>query len=84
MPQITNDEGRGLYDKFTVRRKDGSSCAGGKHEHCRYFVLDLTHDPFAVPAITAYAMACRHKFPQLSFDLFYMLAHCQASEKPEE
>lgn len=43
-----NDENRGLYEKFRVWRTDGSSDVGGKHEHCRYFVLDLTHDPYAI------------------------------------
>lgn len=53
------DRLRGLYRKFTVTRTDGASAPGGKHEGCDYFVLDLTHDPFAVVAIEAYAMVCR-------------------------
>lgn len=60
----------GLYNKFSVARTDGSSSPGGKHDGCEYFVLDLTHDPFAVPALRAYAAACASEYPQLSDDLF--------------
>lgn len=63
------DATRGLYEKFKVKRTDGRSAKGEKHEGCSYFVLDLTHDPFAWPAIHAYAMACEVKFPQLAADL---------------
>jgi hypothetical protein len=48
----------GIYRKFEVKRTDGSDGPGGKHEHCFYFVLDLTHDPHAHPAALAYADAC--------------------------
>ena len=58
-----------LYEKFTVFRTDGRDAPGEKHAECDYFVLDLTHDPFALPAIRAYADACREKFPTLAADL---------------
>jgi hypothetical protein len=64
-----NDRELGLYEKYTVRRTDGRSNEGEKHHRCRYFVLDLTHDPFASPALEAYAKACRGEFPQLADDL---------------
>ena len=38
------DKNRGLYEKFTVHRNDGSDAIGGKHNGCEYFVLDLTQD----------------------------------------
>ena len=60
--KITN---RGIYRKFNVTRTDGSSEPGGKHEHCKYFVLDLEHDPFAKPALRKYAEACRETVKQL-------------------
>ncbi len=60
---------RGLHQKFEVRRTDGTDAPGGKHEGCEYFVLDLTHDPFAAFAIRAYADACREKNPRLSAEL---------------
>lgn len=63
------DENRGIYRKFTVARTDGSSALGGKHERCNYFVLDLDHDRFAVPALKAYARACRRTYPQLAHHL---------------
>ena len=53
------DKARGLYKKFYVRRTDGSDAKGGKHEGCVYYVLDLTHDKHAVPAIRAYAESAR-------------------------
>ncbi len=63
------DSKRGLYLKFTVTRTDGSDRNGGRHVHCKYFVLDLTHDQFARIALKAYARACRSLFPHLAFDL---------------
>lgn len=51
----------GLYDKFTVRRIDGTDKEGGKHENADYFVLDLTNDKFAVNALIAYEQACRQE-----------------------
>ncbi len=60
---------RGLYGKFMVKRADGTHRPGEKHENCQYFVLDITHDPFAAPALLAYAERCRDEYPQLSADL---------------
>lgn len=61
---------RGLYDKFRVERTDGKSTPGERHDGCEYFVLDLTHDPFARPALIAYAAACGIEYPRLSEDLW--------------
>lgn len=47
------DKTRGLYGKYHVERVDLSP----KHPDCSYFVLDLTHDPLARPAVLAYAAA---------------------------
>jgi len=60
------DKTKGMYHKFVVKRTDGSSEPGGKHEGCAYFVLDLDHDKFAIPALRAYADACRDEFPELA------------------
>lgn len=79
---VTNDEDRGIYDKYTVTRNDGSSEPGGKHEHCDYFVLDLTHDPFAIPALAAYVVACAVKFPKLADDLRKKLNLKPKAEEP--
>lgn len=62
---MSNDNELGLYNKYDVRRIDGSD----KHRNCSYFVLDLQHDKFAIPALIAYAEACEVEFPQLSADL---------------
>lgn len=64
-----SDPDRGLYEKYEVRRHDWEDAPGLKHEHCQYFVLDLTHDPFAMPAIRSYAAACAEKYPLLAADL---------------
>ena len=64
-----DDRTKGLYNKYKVIRRDGSTDPGGKHEDCEYFVLDLDHDPFAAVTLATYAMACREKYPQLAIDL---------------
>lgn len=63
------DKTKGLYGKFHVMRMDGRDLPGEKHAGCNYFVLDLTHDPHAVPAIRAYAESCRADYPALAADL---------------
>ncbi len=60
---------RGFYRKFYVRREDGKSAPGEKHHGCNYFCLDLDHDPYAGPAILAYAEACEERLPMLAEDL---------------
>ena len=60
---------RGVYQKFIVQRVDGRDAPGSKHEACALFVLDLDHDPFAIPALTAYANACETQFPEMAADL---------------
>ncbi len=59
----------GLYEKFRVTRTDGTDRAGQKHDGCQYFVLDLDHDPHALPAIRAYEESCQHEYPALARDL---------------
>jgi len=57
------DEKRGVYRKYEVKRLNDME---GKHDHCQFFVLDLDHDEYAVPALKAYAKACADKYPALS------------------
>lgn len=64
-----DDPRPGSYLKFWVRRTDGGSREGEKHEECDYFVLDLSHDKFAKPALLAYAAACEGEKPELAADL---------------
>ena len=56
----------GIYYKYIVRRVHDPE---GKHDRCKYFVLDLTHDKFAAAAARAYADACESEFPALAQDL---------------
>jgi hypothetical protein len=67
------DKNQGLYNKFTVSRTDGTDLPGQKHAGCKYFVLDLTHDPHAIPAIRAYADSCRVNFPALAKDIYDLI-----------
>lgn len=62
-------ERQDLFDKFAVHRIDGSDQEGGKHHGCRYFVLDVDHDPYAKAALTSYASACESAHPILAQDL---------------
>lgn len=69
------DTERGLYGKYEVkvRRVDGGTDPGGKHENCDYFVLDLDHDIHALPALHAYARACGGEYPDLAQDIQHLL-----------
>ena len=64
-----SEKTRGLYEKYEVARTDGTSDHGKKHFGCEYFVLDVNCDPFCVPALKAYAAACRAEYPQLADDV---------------
>lgn len=64
-----SDKKEGLYNKFRVERTDGKDAPGEKHHGCQYFVLDATHDPFAIPALRAYAEACKQTYPHLAIDV---------------
>ena len=64
------DPNKGLYRKFhEVKRADGRDLPGEKHENCRYFILDIDHDPHARAAIEAYAKSCKEEYPLLALDL---------------
>lgn len=71
------DKTRGLYNKFRVTRTDGTSERGRKHDGCEYFVLDLTHDPHAAPALAAYIRSCEKDYPLLASDLRQVLNRFQ-------
>jgi len=63
------DRNRGLYRKFEVRRTDGRDEPGEKYCGCRYFVIDLDHDPCAFAALMEYANQCAEDKPLLASDL---------------
>jgi hypothetical protein len=48
-----------LYAKYRVERTDGRSAEGEKHHGCKYFVLDVDHDPHALAALEAYEKSLR-------------------------
>ena len=59
-----------IYSKYRVYRTDETDLVpSDKHYGCEYFVLDLSHDPFAIPALLAYADACEATHPQLAGEL---------------
>lgn len=65
-----DDRSRGLYQKFKVVRVDGGNRRGEKHEYCQYFVLDLNHDPHAIPALRSYAESAeKDGYAELAKDL---------------
>lgn len=64
------DQERGLYRKYDVKRVGDPV---GKHDHCKYFVLDLTHDKHAIRALHRYVYSCESEFPQLARDLRTLL-----------
>ena len=65
-------EQQGLYGKFYVERVDGSDKPGGPRAGAKYFVLDLTNDPYALETIAYYAKACKDVYPILAKDLMDM------------
>lgn len=73
-----------LFDKFQVTRTDGTSEPGEKHDGCSYFVLDLTHDPYAPAALRRYAIACRRTHPQLSGALMRRAAQAHQDQKQQK
>jgi len=73
-------QSRGLSAKFKVERLRPSS-SGVDHTGCRYFVLDITHDPHALPAALAYANSCESEYPFLAEDIRSMVRGVAALAK---
>lgn len=66
------DRTEGLRTKYEVHRRFDHD---GKHDKCRYFVLDPQHDPIAIDALERYSIAVRDAgFVALSEDLDRWLA----------
>lgn len=66
-PEKIDQHQVGLYNKFIVTRADGDPTS--KHANDEYFVLNLTTDKHAIPALAAYAEACAAEYPKLADDL---------------
>lgn len=73
-------QSEGLNTKYLVLRMDARDAPGEKHYNDKCFVLDVTHDPHAIPALRAYADSCQADYPDLASDLRY-LAH-EAEVRP--
>lgn len=56
----------GLESRYLVTKINDPE---GKHENCRYFVLDPKHDEFALKALEEYANRCSYAYPELADDL---------------
>lgn len=59
----------GLYRKFFVNRTDGRDMPGGDRFGAEYFVLDVSFDPHAKAALTAYVASCKADYPQLAEEM---------------
>ena len=64
---------RGWIQKYVVKRTDERDGLGEKHSGCKYFVLDLNHDPFALDALEAYSATCAETQPLLARDIQHRL-----------
>ena len=71
---MKGDSRRGLYAKYRIERVDETDAPGSKHDECDLFVLDITHDPHARAAASAYAKSCAHDYPLLAGDLRALVA----------
>lgn len=77
-----NQQRAGVYRKFNVSRTDGRDLPGGDRHGAEYFVLDVTHDKFAKPALAAYAAACRNDYPALADDMVRRYGIAQQQAEP--
>ena len=68
VPARVDQKNTGLYRKFNVSRVDGRDAPGGDRHGAEYVVLDMTYDPNARAALTAYAAACAVEYPKLAAD----------------
>jgi hypothetical protein len=63
------DKRNRLQQKYYVERIDERDRTGGDRVDSKYFVLDYVHDPYSIPALEAYALACYKDFPNLSAEI---------------
>ncbi len=65
----------GMTDRYKVSRLDERDLKeGDKHFGCKYYVLDIIHDRFAVPALEAYAAeADKDGFHDLAGDIYKLV-----------
>ena len=67
MNEQIDERDAGLISKYDVTRRDDPD---GKHDDCRFFVLDPQHDPIARDALATYAAHAKARgYTALSRDL---------------
>jgi len=69
------DTERGMFGKFYVKHMHDPE---GKHDECRYFVLDPQHDQVARDALAIYEANIRPTKPKLADDIRAWLAGLDA------
>lgn len=63
-----------IHRKFDVKRTDRRDRnPGDKHYGCFHWVLDIDHDPHAMPTMGFYAKLCKETHPQLSSDIMMVV-----------
>lgn len=72
------DESRGLYDKYTVTKADGTPATGP------LFILNYSKDHHARAALAAYADSCQGTHPVLAIDLRAALAKLRMTVIPTD
>jgi hypothetical protein len=75
------DKRNKLQQKYYVDRIDGRDQAGGDRIDSKYFVLDYIHDPYSIPALEAYALACYKDFPNLSEEIRGLVARLKSEQQ---
>jgi hypothetical protein len=58
---------KGLEARYLVKKINDEA---GKHDNCRYFVLDPQHDDAALQALNHYANTVVYNHPELAEDLY--------------
>jgi len=74
------DKRNRLQQKYYVYRIDERDRAGGDRCDSKYFVLDYIHDPYSIPALEAYALACHEDLPNLSQELRTLINSLKAGQ----
>jgi hypothetical protein len=77
---MPNNKAEGIIEKFFPPvRLDGTSAAGEKHDGCDYWILDLSHDRFALPALANYRYWVKlNGYDALAADLDVKIKEMQA------
>lgn len=71
----------GLYAKYRVERLDGQDQPGARHHGCRYFPLDLSHDPDGRAVAAIYASLVEAERPRMAQDLRTLVKRLQGGDE---